>query len=87
MFKGAALDSNQLNLFSDIPLERAIKSPPLVMDKPALVRWKSQIYNYQQWVRESQSGKQTTLFDLTPTHCNHGHLTARTGSGTVSSRG
>ena len=84
MFKGAALDSNQLNLFSDLPLESATRSPTLVMDKLALVRWKSQIYDYQQRVREGQPGKQTTLFDLTPTHCNHRHLTARTGSGTVS---
>ena len=74
MFKGAALDSNQLNLFSDIPLESATRSPQLVMDKLALVRWKSQIYNYQQRVREGQSGKQTTLFDLTPTHCDPGKI-------------
>ncbi len=70
MFKGVALDSNQLNLFSDIPLEAATRSPQLVMDKLALVRWKSQIYGYQQRVREGQSGKQTTLFDLTPAHCD-----------------
>ena len=72
MFKGAALDSNQLNLFSDIPLEAATRSPTLVMDKPALVRWKSRIFDYQQRVRESQSVQQTTLFDLTPTHCDPG---------------
>jgi hypothetical protein len=40
------------------------------MDKPALVRWKSQIYNYQQRVRESQPLQQTTLFDLTGAHCD-----------------
>ena len=74
MFKGAGLDSNQLNLFSDLPLEAATRSPQLVMDKLALVRWKSRIYNYQQRVREGQSGKQTTLFDLTPTHCDPGKI-------------
>ena len=74
MFKGLALDSNQLNLFLDLPLEAATRSPTLLMDKPALVRWKSQIYNYQQRVREGQSGKQTTLFDLTPTHCDPGKI-------------
>ena len=35
MFKGAALDLNQLNSFSDILLEAATRSPPQVMDKPA----------------------------------------------------
>ncbi len=30
-----ALDSNQLNLFSDLPLEPATRSPTLVMDKLA----------------------------------------------------
>ena len=40
------------------------------MDKPALVRWKSQIYNYQQRVRESEPLQQTALFDLPPSHCN-----------------
>ena len=68
------MDWDQLNLFSDLPLEAAIKSPTLVMDKLALVRWKSQIYGYQQRVSEGQSGKQTTLFDLTPTHCDPGKI-------------
>jgi hypothetical protein len=74
MFKGVALDSNQLNLFSALPLEPAIKSPTLVMDKLALMRWKSQIYDYQQRVRKSQPVQQTTLFDLTPTHCDPGKI-------------
>ena len=74
MFKGAALSDNQLNLFSSLPLEAATPLPTLVMDKLALVKWKSQIYDYQQRVRESQSGKQTTLFDLTPTHCDPGKI-------------
>jgi hypothetical protein len=70
MFKGIVLSDNQLNLFSDLPLERAIKLLTLVMDKLALVRWKSQIYDYQQRVRESKPVQQTTLFNLTPTHCD-----------------
>jgi hypothetical protein len=40
------------------------------MDKQALARWKFQIYDYQQRVRESEPAQQTTLFNLTPTHCN-----------------
>lgn len=40
------------------------------MNKSALMRWKSQIYDYQQRVRESEPVQQTTLFDLTPSHCD-----------------
>lgn len=40
----------------------------LVMDAPALVRWKSQIYNYQQGVRESDPAQQIALFEVVPTH-------------------
>ncbi|MDZ4879064.1 MAG: hypothetical protein CLLPBCKN_008502 [Chroococcidiopsis cubana SAG 39.79] len=42
----------------------------LVMDETALVRWKSQIYDYQQRARESEPLQQTALFDLTPAHCD-----------------
>ncbi len=38
------------------------------MSADALVGWKTQIFNYQQRVRESKPSQQTTLFDLTPTH-------------------
>jgi hypothetical protein len=40
------------------------------MDAPALVRWKSQIYDYQQRAKASQLLQQTTLFDLAPVHCD-----------------
>lgn len=40
------------------------------MDAPALVRWKSQIFGYQQRVRESKPAQQTALFDLAPVHCD-----------------
>ncbi len=40
------------------------------MDKSALVRWKSQIFNYQQGVKVSQPPQQATLFDLAPAHCD-----------------
>jgi hypothetical protein len=40
------------------------------MDKPALVRWKPQIYDYQQRVRESEPVQQTALFDLTSAYCD-----------------
>lgn len=38
------------------------------MDADALVRWKAQIFDYQQRVRTSQPHQQTSLFDLTPAH-------------------
>ena len=40
------------------------------MDAQALARWKSQIYDYQQRVRESQPAQQTTLFEVVSTHCD-----------------
>ncbi len=40
------------------------------MDKEALVRWKSQIFDYQQRVRKSKPATQGTLFDIAPTHCD-----------------
>ena len=38
------------------------------MDEDALMRWKQRIFDYQKQLRESQPPKQTSLFDLTPTH-------------------
>ncbi len=46
------------------------KPETLVMDGPALVRWKSQIYDYQQRVRESKLLQQTALFEIAPAHCD-----------------
>jgi len=40
------------------------------MDSAALARWKSQIFEYQQRVRESSPPLQTTLFDIAPAHCD-----------------
>jgi hypothetical protein len=40
------------------------------MNKEELMQWKAQISKYQQIVRESHPCKQTSLFELTPTHCN-----------------
>ena len=57
-------------LFSQSSLEPATKPETLVMDKPALVRSKSQIYNYQQQAKASKLLQQATLFDITPAHCD-----------------
>nr|WP_230967136.1 GIY-YIG nuclease family protein [Nostoc commune] len=40
------------------------------MSADALLKWKSQILDYQQRVRETQPAKQVTLFDITPNHCD-----------------
>ncbi|MEH1795440.1 hypothetical protein [Nostoc sp.] len=36
----------------------------------ALLKWKSQIFEYQHYVRENKPPQQTALFDLTPKHCD-----------------
>ncbi|MHC5824172.1 MAG: hypothetical protein ACYT04_52140 [Nostoc sp.] len=63
------LEPNQLDLFSNLTLTPAPRAEALVMNQDALVQWKSQIFDYQQKVRESQPAKQVTLFDLAPPHC------------------
>ncbi|MBR8839499.1 MAG: hypothetical protein DSM106950_37235 [Stigonema ocellatum SAG 48.90 = DSM 106950] len=60
----------QLDLFSQMPPKPALRQDQLVMDRDALLQWKSQILEYQQRVRESNPPKQTTLFDITPAHCD-----------------
>lgn len=40
------------------------------MDATALEQWKGRIFQYQQWVRENESLRQTTLFELAPIHCD-----------------
>jgi hypothetical protein len=64
------LEPNQLNLFSDLPITPAFLTETLVMSLEALLKWKSQILNYQQKVRENKPPQQTALFDLTPKHCD-----------------
>ncbi|MBD2207786.1 GIY-YIG nuclease family protein [Calothrix sp. FACHB-1219] len=64
------MEDNQLNLFSDLTLTPARRAETLVMSASALLKWKGQIFEYQQRVRQSQSPKQATLFDLAPAHCD-----------------
>lgn len=40
------------------------------MSQDALLRWKAQILEYQQRIRESSPPKQVSLFDLAPKHCD-----------------
>ena len=64
------LELNQLNLFSDLTVTPARTAEKLVMSLEALLKWKSQIFEYQQKVRETKPPQQTALFDLTPKHCD-----------------
>ncbi|MEH1799968.1 MAG: GIY-YIG nuclease family protein [Nostoc sp.] len=64
------LEPNQLNLFSDLTVTPARTAETLVMSLEALLKWKSQIFEYQQKVRESKPPQQTALFDLAPNHCD-----------------
>ena len=40
------------------------------MSADALLKWKSQILDYQQKVRENKPPQQTALFDIAPHHCD-----------------
>ncbi|MEH1919390.1 GIY-YIG nuclease family protein [Nostoc sp.] len=64
------MEPNQLNLFSDLTVTPARRAERLVMSLEALLKWKAQIFDYQHKVRESQPPQQTTLFNLTPKHCD-----------------
>ncbi|MGI8501372.1 MAG: hypothetical protein ACR2LR_09545 [Hassallia sp.] len=64
------VEPNQLNLFSNFTLQPVIRPNTLMMSADALVQWKSQIFDYQQRLRESQPPQQTTLFDVAPSHCD-----------------
>ncbi|MHC5916364.1 MAG: GIY-YIG nuclease family protein [Nostoc sp.] len=64
------LEPNQLNLFSDLTLAPARRAEALVMSLEALLKWKAQILDYQQRVRESKPPLQVTLFDIAPNHCD-----------------
>ncbi|MGF1938606.1 MAG: hypothetical protein RM347_030320 [Nostoc sp. ChiQUE02] len=60
------LEPNQLNLFSDLTVTPERRAETLLMSLEALLKWKSQIFEYQQKVRENKPPQQTALFDLTP---------------------
>ncbi|OUL18653.1 hypothetical protein BV378_34965 [Nostoc sp. RF31YmG] len=64
------LEPNQLNLFPDVKPKPALRAETLVISADALLKWKAQILDYQQRVRESKPPEQVTLFDLAPTHCD-----------------
>ncbi|WP_323374644.1 hypothetical protein [Nostoc commune] len=57
-------EPNQLNLFPSVTPTPARRAEGLVMSADALLKWKSQILDYQQRVRETKPVQQATLFDL-----------------------
>ncbi|WP_341530053.1 hypothetical protein WKK05_12565 [Nostoc sp. UHCC 0302] len=64
------LEPNQLDLFSDLPLTSVRRTETLVMSADALLKWKGQILEYQQKVRENKPPQQTVLFDIAAKHCD-----------------
>ncbi len=60
----APLTHEQLDLFNNATFRATGRQEPLVMDKDALVRWKSRIFDYQKQAREGQPARQEALFDL-----------------------
>ncbi|MEH1950358.1 MAG: GIY-YIG nuclease family protein [Nostoc sp.] len=64
------MEPNQLNLFPSVTPTPARRAEVLVMSQEALLKWKAQILDYQQRVRETKPVQQATLFDLTPKHCD-----------------
>ncbi|WP_256875048.1 hypothetical protein [Nostoc sp. C052] len=64
------MEPNQLNLFPEVKPTLALLTEVLVMSADALLKWKSQILDYQQKVRENKPPEQVTLFDIAPNHCN-----------------
>ncbi|MEH2062166.1 MAG: GIY-YIG nuclease family protein [Nostoc sp.] len=63
------MEPNQLNLFASVTPTPALLTEGLVMSQDALVRWKAQILDYQQRVRQSKPPEQVSLFDLASNHC------------------
>ncbi|AUB34211.1 hypothetical protein COO91_00082 [Nostoc flagelliforme CCNUN1] len=63
------MEPNQLNLFPEVKPTPALLTEALVMSADALLKWKSQILDYQQKVRENKPPEQVTLFDIAPNHC------------------
>jgi hypothetical protein len=64
------VEPHQLDLFSQTALTPSPKQKQLAMNKDELVRWKQQIFEYQQRIRETSAPHQGTLFDIAPKHCN-----------------
>ncbi len=58
------LTHEQLDLFNNAAFRSTGRQKPLLMDADALKRWKTQIFGYQQQVRENQPVTQEALFDL-----------------------
>jgi hypothetical protein len=64
------LEPNQLNLFPEVKPTLPLRAEGLLMSEAALLKWKAQIFEYQQQIRESKPPQQTALFDLAPKHCD-----------------
>ena len=61
--------SKQLSLFNVKP-ELRVEQPQKLMSKDALIQWKFRIFNYQQKTIQTESPRQTSLFDARRSHCD-----------------
>lgn len=84
LFKDTPVEPKQLELFQYPPppppdgqLElfpknkyKSHRPDKVVMTSPELERWKKQILEYQQKVRDTPPSQQATLFEVPPSHCD-----------------
>ena len=61
--------SEQLTLFNVQPSLR-VEQPKKLMSKDAVLKWKLKIFDYQQRTLQTESPKQTSLFDAPKSHCD-----------------
>lgn len=64
------MEKNQLDLFSKSEIGKTVGSrkPILLMDVPALTKWKSQVATHQENIRNTQPAQQISLFNVAPSH-------------------
>ncbi len=62
--------TEQLNLFESNTPHRVQQANPPLMSQEALIKWKSQIFAYQQKAVTHRAPRQISLFDTAPTHCD-----------------
>ncbi len=63
-------ESQQLFLPLDITPKTGTRTSGSVMNAATLSQWKQRIFDYQQQIRTQPPPQQTTLFSLTPSHCD-----------------
>ena len=62
--------SKQLSLFEVRPTLRVLQPDRPLMSEETLLKWKSQIFQYQQKTLKTEQPQQTSLFDTPKSHCD-----------------